>query len=77
MTNQDHIFDDSTEGDTAHCDNCGRDVIIVDGVTAIRGRGNWWCVHCVKVYYANGVPYMSSESSGKLVQKAIPEVDAL
>ena len=62
------------DGCEAHCDDCGRDFFIINGITAIYSRGYWWCAHCVKFYYVAGEPVVDFPSPGKLIPETILEV---
>ena len=51
------------------CPDCERDIIPVDGVTVVEGRGYWWCLHCVEwddiinivvAFPSNGMLYPST-----------------
>lgn len=55
------------------CDKCNDNIVPVDGVTAIRSRGYWWCAkHCSLT--DGGV--VDFPSNGKLVPDTILNVEA-
>jgi hypothetical protein len=58
------------------CDKCERQIIPVDGVTAIFDRGYWWCARCVQIsHWDNGIPVVAFPSIGKLIPATIMSQD--
>jgi len=39
----------------------------VEGVTAVRSRGYWWCTHCASITYYDGQPVVAFPSPGMLI----------
>ena len=53
--------------DRLFCPDCRREIIPVEGVTAIRDRDAWWCAHCVKIaFFRDGLPVVDFPSPGRL-----------
>ena len=54
------------------CETCGRDVIPIEGVTAVWSRGYWWCAHCLDIsHYEDGKVVVAFPSHGKLLPPTI------
>jgi len=49
------------------CATCARGVVPVEGVTAVRSRGYWWCTHCASITYYDGQPVVAFPSPGMLI----------
>lgn len=47
-----------------YCEECSKEIIVVEGVTAIFDRGCWWCAKHVKPAWGP----VSLDSPGKLIQ---------
>jgi ribosomal protein L37AE/L43A len=53
------------------CETCGREVVPVEGVSAVWERGYWWCAHCVSFEYVDGSTVVKFPSAGKLLPNSI------
>lgn len=58
--------------DKMQCSTCGKKVIVIEGVTALKDRGYWWCAHCVDTLaFDEGKPVVNFPSKGKLIPLSI------
>lgn len=55
-----------------YCEECSKEIIVVEGVTAIFDRGCWWCAKHVKPAWGP----VSLDSPGKLIPRTIIQGDA-
>ena len=57
--------------DKMQCSTCDKEVIPIEGVTAIEDRGYWWCAHCVNTLMLDGKSVVNFPSKGKLIPISI------
>lgn len=62
--------------DRLWCDECGEQIRVVEGVTAFKARGYWWCAKHAKIAgHKDGKPVAAFPSPGKLRPATIFDVE--
>ena len=58
------------------CDQCDKDIIPVEGVTAVFSRGSWWCARHADITFIDGEPVVAFPSDGKLCRSTLMTEEA-
>lgn len=54
-----------------YCDQCGKEIVVIEDVTAFYSRGYWWCARHANLVYVDGIPVVQFPSDGKLIPQTI------